>query len=367
MDLHRLAAGLVVVGFEGTEVPAQVRSLVAQGVFGAILFQRNIEGAAQVARLNDALKREAGRPFVTCVDQEGGRVARLRGEPFTALPPMRALGAQGDESLAFGAGALLAREVRAVGFDVDFAPVLDVDTNPQNPVIGDRSLSRESQEVARLGLALARGIESEGVASCGKHFPGHGDTSQDSHLTLPSLPHSMERLRRVELVPFAAYARAKLAALMTAHVVFEALDPGVPATFSRTVLTGLLRGELGFEGVLVSDDLEMKAIAQRFEMGEAGVRSVAAGADLLLVCHRADRQEEVIDALSAEAARSAAFRARVVEAARRVEAMARRFASAPQGEAGLARLRQPDHRSLAARLLQASAKGRDPTEPAKAT
>ncbi len=352
MDLHRLAAGLVVMGFEGTEAPAEARSLIAQGVCGAILFTRNIEGAAQVARLNDALKREAGRPFVTCVDQEGGRVARLRGAPFTALPPMRVLGELGDESLAFGIGALLAREVRAVGFDVDFAPVLDVDTNPRNPVIGNRSLSREGQEVARLGVALARGIESEGVASCGKHFPGHGDTSQDSHLTLPGLPHTMERLRRVELVPFAAYAREGLSAIMTAHIVFEALDPGIPATFSRTVLHGLLRDELGFRGVVVSDDLEMKAIADGFGMGEAGVRSVAAGADLLLVCHRADRQQAVIDALAAEAARSPTFRARVEEAARRVDAMVRRFASAPQGEAGLARLGQPDHRSLAMRAMR---------------
>ncbi len=325
--------------------------LVAQGVAGAILFKRNVAaGAGPVARLTDALKREAGRPFLVCVDQEGGRVARLRGEPFTALPPMRELGARGDEALAFAAGRVLAREVRAVGIDVDFAPVLDVDTNPANPVIGDRSLGRDAGEVGRLGVALARGIESEGVASCGKHFPGHGDTSQDSHLTLPTLPHAMGRLRDVELAPFAAYARAGLASIMTAHVVFEAVEPGVPATFSRRVLDGILRRELGFAGVIVSDDLEMKAIAERFSMEEAAVSSVAAGADLLLVCHRAERQQQVVDALAREAEGSGVFRERLAEAAGRVAALARRFASPPQGETGLRVLGGAEHRALAAGL-----------------
>lgn len=365
MDLHRLAASAVVIGFEGTEVPPEAWSLVGQGVAGAILFKRNASGgASQVARLTDALKREAARPFLVCVDQEGGRVARLRGEPFTALPPMREVGARGDEALAFAAGRVLARDVRAVGIDVDFAPVLDVDTNPANPVIGDRSLSRQAGEVARLGVALARGIESEGVASCGKHFPGHGDTSQDSHLTLPCLHHPMERLRAVELAPFAAYARAGLASIMTAHVVFEAVEPGLPATFSRRVLDGILRNELGFRGVIVSDDLEMKAIAERYSLAEAGVRAVAAGADLLLVCHRAQRQQEVIDGLAREAGASSAFRRRLEEAAERVAALARRFASPPQGEAGLLALETAEHRALAAGVAALGAHGRDPTEGA---
>jgi beta-N-acetylhexosaminidase len=145
------------------------------------------------------------------VDQEGGRVARLRGAPFTALPPMRALGASGDLSLVERAGLLLAHEVRAMGFDIDFAPVVDVDTNPANPVIGDRSFHRDAHQVAKLGVALSRGLEAGGVASCAKHFPGHGDTAKDSHTDLPKLPHDLKRLRDVELVPFAAYAKAGLA------------------------------------------------------------------------------------------------------------------------------------------------------------
>ncbi len=368
MDLNRIAASVVVIGFDGLQIPEATRELIERGAAGAILFKSNVESAPQVAELCAALKTIAGRPFLMCVDQEGGRVARLRGGPFSAVPPMRAIGERGDEGLCEQVGRLLAREVRAAGFDVDFSPVLDVDTNPANPVIGDRSLSRQPEAVARLGVALARGLEAEGVASCGKHFPGHGDTSTDSHLTLPLLPHAMDRLRRVELVPFAAYSRAGLASIMTAHVVFEALDPGTPATFSRKVLTELLRGELGFGGVIVSDDLEMKAIADHYSMAEAAVRTVAAGADLLLVCHRADRQSEVIEALAHEAKGSPAFRARLEEAAGRVRKLAAKFAAPPAGAAALERLAAAEHRALSTRVSSAgvSSAALDPTDAVRA-
>src|SRR5690606_31170698 len=158
-------------------------------------------------------------------------------------------------------GRLLGRELRAVGVDVNYAPILDVDTNPKNPIIGNRSFSRDPELVARLGVALGRGMEAAGVASCGKHFPGHGDTEQDSHQELPRLSHSIERLRNVELVPFRAWAEAQLAAVMTAHVIFEPLDPKYPATMSKRVLDGILRQELNYEGLIITDDIEMKAIA----------------------------------------------------------------------------------------------------------
>src|SRR5690606_30968294 len=216
-QLHRDVARLFMVGFPGTTPDSELLKLMAAGVSGAILFRRNVGTAEETAALNAELKAKAGRPFLLAVDQEGGRVARLRGAPFTSLPAMRTLGAQGDTNAIERVGRLLAHELRALHFDWDFAPVLDVDTNPANPVIGDRAFSDDPQEVARLGVALGRGLEAGGVASCGKHFPGHGDTSQDSHLELPHLPHDLERLRQVELVPFAAWARAGLASLMTAH------------------------------------------------------------------------------------------------------------------------------------------------------
>lgn len=363
MNWNRPAASVCMFGFEGVEPHQSLRAFIQDGIAGAVLFKRNLVAPPQIAGLSQALKHLADAPFLLGVDQEGGRVARLRGLPFTELPPMRALGAVNDETLAEDTGRVLAREVRAVGFDIDFAPVLDVDTNPDNPVIGDRSFSRDPETVTKLGLALSRGLEAEGVASCAKHFPGHGDTAQDSHLSLPSLPHDLKRLRAVELFPFGAYARARLASVMTSHVVFEALDPRIPATFSHRALTGLLRQELGFEGLIVSDDLEMRAIADRWSIGEAAVLSVAAGVDLLLVCHRVERQAEAIETLRKEAERSAAFRARLGEAVGRVSRFAAKWA---RGPAGLASLDDADHRARARRIIErltAAGPGlRDPTE-----
>ncbi|NPC73794.1 beta-N-acetylhexosaminidase [Corallococcus exiguus] len=357
--LYRDCARLFMVGFPGTRIDADLAALMDDGIYGAILFKRNVGTAAETAALCRDIKTRAGRPFILSVDQEGGRVARLRGEPFTALPPMRELGQRGDEALAERVGRLLAHELRAVGFDWDFAPVLDVDTNPANPVIGDRSFSRDPVEVGRLGVALARGLEAGGVASCGKHFPGHGDTTTDSHLTLPKLPHDLERLRRVELVPFQAFAKAGLASLMTAHVLFDALEQGVPATMSHRALNDLLRKELGFDGVVVSDDLEMKAIADHYSVAEAAVQGTLAGVDLFLVCHQADVQRTAIEALVKAVESGRVPRERITEAHRRLDALAARFAH--PAEDRLATLGDAEHRSLAQGLASAFT-GKDPTE-----
>jgi beta-N-acetylhexosaminidase len=245
---------------------------------------------------------------------------------------------------------------------VDFAPVLDVDTNPMNPVIGDRSLHAEALEVARLGVALGQGLEAGGVAACGKHFPGHGDTAQDSHLDLPRLPHGLARLRQVELLPFAAWARAGLGAVMTAHVIFEALDPGVPATMSAPVLEGLLRRELGFGGVVVSDDLEMRAVADHFSLERAVVDGLNAGVDLFLVCHHAEVQRAAIEAAVRAVESGAVRRERLAEASGRVQAWMRRFVHGPEDL--LATLGSEQHRRLAAGLDAGPLAGRDPTERA---
>jgi beta-N-acetylhexosaminidase len=361
-DVRRLAAGLFVVGFPGQTPDDAVKRLIDDGVAGVILFKRNVGTAAETAALVKALKVHAGRPLVAAVDQEGGRVARLRGSPFTALPAMRALGRTRDAGLLERVGRLLAFETRAVGFDWDFAPVLDVDTNAANPVIGDRALHHEAAEVARLGVALAQGMESGGVASCAKHFPGHGDTSLDSHLDLPTLPHGMVRLREVELVPFGAYAKANLASVMTAHVVFEALERGVPATMSAKAMTGLLRTELGFGGVIVSDDLEMKAIADRYAIEDAVVQSLGAGVDCFLVCHRADVQRKAIEAVVAAVETGRVPMARLVEAQGRVAALVRKFVKGPEDR--VAELGSPAHRALAEGLEVGTFAGKDPTEAA---
>lgn len=360
MSLFRDCASLFIVGFPGTSPDAEVKKLIDEGVGGVILFKRNVETPAQISSLVRTLKTHAGRPLMASVDQEGGRVARLRGAPFTALPPMRTLGASGDLALVERAGRLLAHEVRAMGFDLDFAPVVDVDTNPANPVIGDRSFHRDAHQVAKLGVALSRGLEAGGVASCAKHFPGHGDTAKDSHTDLPTLPHDLKRLREVELVPFAAYAKAGLASVMTAHVIFEALDPKVPATMSAKVLDGLLRKELGFDGVVVSDDLEMKAVADHFSIERAVVEGVLAGVDLFLVCHQAAVQRRAIEALVKAVETGELSKERLAQAQARVSGLVRRFVHGP--EELLSTLGTPEHARLAAGLNADSFTGRDPTE-----
>jgi beta-N-acetylhexosaminidase len=336
---------MFMVGFPGRVSDAGLRQLLREGIFGAVLFARNIGAPREVFELCRDIKQQTDRKIALAVDQEGGRVARLHGAPFTALPPMRQLGLRGDPALAERCGRLLAYELRAVGLDWDFAPVLDVDTNPSNPVIGDRALHREASEVARLGVALARGLESSGVASCAKHFPGHGDTAQDSHLTLPRLPHDFERLRRVELVPFRAYADAGLAAVMTAHVLFEAVEPDLPATMSRRVLEDVLRRELGFQGIIVSDDLDMKAITDYFPLEEAVARGVLAGVDLFLVCQDASSQHRAIEALIRAVESGRVPQQRVEESNRRLDAFANRFARPAQDL--VASLGSAEHRALA--------------------
>lgn len=366
-DLATRAAGLFTVGFPGRSVGPELARLLDLGVGGVVFFSRNVGTPEEVFELTSAIRRAAARPLVLAVDQEGGAVARLR-QGFTTVPPMRVLGRTADEGLAFEIGALLGRELRAVGFDMNYAPVLDVDTNPDNPVIGSRSLGRDPELVARLGVALARGLQASGVAACGKHFPGHGDTSQDSHLTLPRLPHSLERLRAVELVPFAAAVEAGIAAIMTAHVVFEALDAERPATMSAPVL-GLLREELGYDGVVVSDDVEMRAIADHFGVEDAVVRGLNAGVDQFLCCHTADLAERAIRAVVRAVEQGVVTEARLSEAHRRNLELCRRFEAPPDPISARSVPGCAEHLALIGRLSAsggtASGAVADPTEAAE--
>ena len=247
---------LLFVGFEGTEVPRDLAALLAQGrVGGVVLFSRNIESPAQLRELVDALHHAAPPelPPLLAIDQEGGRVQRLRA-PWTEWPPMRQLGDRDEPEATRAFAQALALELAELRIHLDFAPVVDVDTNPKNPVIGDRSFGREPARVIRHARAVIEALQAGGVAACAKHFPGHGDTDLDSHLRLPRVRHDLHRLREVELAPFAAAVAAGVASIMTAHVVFEAVDPRRPATLSPDVMA-LLREELGYDGVVLSDDL----------------------------------------------------------------------------------------------------------------
>ena len=286
---------LLFVGFEGTECPRPLAQLVAAGrVGGVILFSRNISDPAQlrrlVTKLRDLAPKEA--PLSIAIDQEGGRVQRLRA-PWTEWPPLRRFGELGEQTWIAELARALATELSECGIGLDFAPVVDVDSNPANPIIGDRSFSRDPARVATQAAVFIQAMQAAGVACCAKHFPGHGDTHLDSHLALPRLPHDLDRLFEVELPPFAAAIAAGVASIMTAHVVFEAVDKVRPATFSPDVIA-VLREQLGFGGLLFSDDLEMKAVADHWEPRHMVEAALGAGIDALLVCQRFDFVTEVL-------------------------------------------------------------------------
>lgn len=355
---HLPLGQLFVVGFEGTSVPERSRRLlIDEGLGGVILFKRNIEGLEQVVALNTELfeiGKAAGTPLIVSVDQEGGRVARLRGI-CSDVPSMRAVGnaAETDVEVPYRLGAMMARELCALGFHWDFAPVVDVDTNPDNPVIGERSFARDAQVVARLAARFIEGMQGAGVACSAKHFPGHGDTDVDSHHALPRLPHGLERLEDVELVPFRAAVQAGVASIMTAHVMFPALDESEPATLSPAILDGLLRKRLGYDGVVVSDDLEMAAVADRYGIEELVRLGLLAGVDLFLVCHDPAKQAAAVEAAHQLVASGRVPRERVTEALLRVAALKGRFVGAPAAPSlaeAQALVRCPPHLELAARL-----------------
>jgi beta-N-acetylhexosaminidase len=340
---------LLWIGFEGPEIPPAVADLVAAGrVGGVILFARNlprrvveedIRGAregppsrssertspvnpderaargggalapsvvdvpatevdpAGLRRLVRALRdlAPADAPLGVAVDQEGGRVQRLR-RPWTEWPPMATIGASDDVVRAREVGGAIARELRDVGFTLDFAPVVDVATNPDNPVIGDRAFSHDPARVTAHARAFTLAMQREGIAACAKHFPGHGDTRVDSHLDLPVLDHDRERLDRVELAPFRGVIDAGIAAIMSAHVSFPRLDAARPATLSPEVM-GILRGELAFDGLVFTDDLEMGAVAKHFSVEARTLGPLRAGCDVLLACRSLDLQLEMLRVL----------------------------------------------------------------------
>jgi beta-N-acetylhexosaminidase len=318
---------LLIGSFLGTSLPVELRSLAREfDLGGIILFSRNIEAPEQVAEVAgeaEGLGREL--PAWVSVDQEGGRVARLKA-PFTVWPPMATLGRSGSAPLAERFAAALAAELTAVGISLDYAPVLDIHTNPKNPVIGDRALAESAAEVATLGRAVVRGLQGAGIAACGKHFPGHGDTSTDSHLELPLVEHPPDRLRAVEFEPFRAAIAEQVAFIMTAHILVPSLDDQRPATLSPHIIDGLLRDALGYQGVILSDDLEMKAVAATRTVPEAAVEAIQAGCDAVLVCGGdVEVQAQTLEALVRAAESGDITAARLDDAVRRLVRTKARF------------------------------------------
>jgi beta-N-acetylhexosaminidase len=321
-ELERLALGCLFPGFAGYTPPDWIRRRLSEGLGGVVLYAWNVESPQQVTDLAAALRLE--RPDVlVAIDEEGGDVTRLETETGSSYPGNAALGAIDDVDLTERVGEALGADLAAVGVDLDLAPVADVNTNPQNPIIGIRSFGSHPDLVARHVAAFVRGLQSAGVAACAKHFPGHGDTSLDSHLELARVDVDREAFLAQALPPFRAAIEAGVRSIMTAHILVSALDD-VPATTSRAILTGLLREELGFEGMTMTDALEMRAISTTIGEEEGAVRALAAGADAFCLGHDLadDAVERIVRALVEAVSTERLSEGRLVEAAARVGGVA---------------------------------------------
>jgi beta-N-acetylhexosaminidase len=317
--LREKIAQMFLVGVGAQELTSEERMAMEHYSFGGfILFGHNCCDPAQILSLTRALwdTRKGLPPFIA-IDQEGGRVHRLP-KRFTHFPPAARLGETGNAKLAYRVASATAEELAALGINLDFAPVLDVNSNPKNPVIGDRSFASDPQKVIAFGEQWIHGLREGGIIPCGKHFPGHGDTDKDSHLDLPVVDRSLDELRKVELPPFVHACRNGIESLMTAHVIYRALDPKLPGTLSHNIVTGLLREELNYHGVVFSDDMEMKAISDHYGEEEAVALCVRAGIDVMLFCHELPRAIHAFDFLCSEFERDARVRSQVENSYNRI-------------------------------------------------
>jgi beta-N-acetylhexosaminidase len=282
-------AELIIMGFSGKSLsPESIRHIVDEGFTHFILFAHNYESKEQLIQLTDELQglgKAGGAPFIISADQEGGRVARFR-NGFTILPPARKIGDKGSPTFAFETSKIQARELHAAGIQLNFAPVCDINTNPKNPVIGDRAFGDQEDVVSRMVTASVRAHLLEKVEPCIKHFPGHGDTNLDSHLSLPTVTTPLETLKAREWIPFHKAMKSGCRYLMSAHILLPHIDPERPGTLSSTFLKDYVRQHLMYRGVIVSDDMEMGAITSNYGKEEAPILALQAGCDLL--CYRTE-------------------------------------------------------------------------------
>lgn len=351
-ERKRRAGQRLVLGLAGASLDQEQRRFFREvAPAGFIHFARNIESAAQIAELNRELVDLCpdDRPPLLSIDQEGGRVQRLKDTPW---PSMRALGNLADLPTTRQVAAAMAEELRATGFNLNFAPVCDVDSNPKNPVIGDRSFGKRPAEVAAQAVAFLEGLHSHGVIGCAKHFPGHGDTSVDSHLALPVVDKELGELREVELPPFRAMVKAGVGVVMTSHVLFPELDRELPATLSEKVLRRLLREELGYQGVVISDDLEMKAVRGRWAVPEVVELATRASVDLFCVGrsfeHDLTLSAQLFDALVRSQEQGQTLDEAARDATNRLWALRVRFLRATPAPPPLSVVGGPAFRALAA-------------------
>ena len=345
-----LAGKHFIGGFDGTTITPALKKLIQKcRIGGVILFSRNIESPTQVRTLVSRMQKLAPHPLFIGVDQEGGRVARMKG-PFTPIPPMAVVGKfyrdTGKIKPIIQLGRVMGKELRAVGYNWDFAPVTDVHSNPKNPIIGNRSFSPDPIVVSRCAAALICGLHAEGMLSCAKHFPGHGATSVDSHLDLPILKAAGRLLWKRDLFPYRKLVKeGVIRCLMTAHVRYPALDPENCATLSRAILTDLLRKRIKYRGLIVSDDLFMKAISDRFGIPSAAIRFFEAGGDIALICKEPEVQMETMARVAELAGKDRLLRDHLRRSHLRIERIRNRFCP-PTNLPPLSIIGSPEHRRM---------------------
>jgi beta-N-acetylhexosaminidase len=322
-ELRKIAGQLIMIRFPGTVLDQATADFIrANGIRGVCLFRGNMTDSVQLAKLTADLRDAMGPNALIAIDQEGGAVVRSTWVP--APPAAMGLGAADDTDLAYRTGAAVARAAKSLGFNWNFAPVLDLNNNPNNPVIAERSFGAEPKRAVELAMAWMAGSHAEGVACCVKHFPGHGDTHVDSHRDLPTVDKALPELDELELAPFRAAAPVA-PAMMTAHIVYPAIDPDNPATMSPAILDGILRKQWNYKGIIITDGMDMHAIAGRYGVGNAAVRALLAGADMVMALGTTETQNETLEAIAAALADGSLSQAAVDERLARLNALAQAY------------------------------------------
>ena len=327
MSLEEKIGQMILAGISGTTMDANTKKLVNQFHIGGIIFYKNnFNTPAQTIQLVNQLKTENSSrlPLFLSTDQEGGRVTRLPGG-LTNFPTNEQIGKVNNREFSYKIGTLLGRELKEFGLNLDFAPVLDINSNPNNPVIGDRSFGNNLEIVSELGIQTMKGIQSQNVISTIKHFPGHGDTSVDSHLDLPIVNKSLKELKELELIPFERAIDDGADVVMVAHILLPKLDKTNPASMSKAIMTDLLRDQLSFNGVIITDDMTMGAITEHFDIGKAAVESVKAGSDIILVGHNYNNVVEIISSLKTAVQNGEISEQRLNESTERIIQLKRKY------------------------------------------
>ncbi|WP_340016892.1 beta-N-acetylhexosaminidase [Paenibacillus sp. FSL K6-1318] len=328
LTLEEKIGQMILAGVQGTTLDAQAKQMIMDQKVGGIIFYANnvttLEGTAKFVQSIKDTNQSNPVPIFMSVDQEGGKVSRMP-ETVESIPSNKKVGQTNDSALAETMGELLARQVQLAGFNVDFAPVLDVNSNPKNPVIGDRSFGSSAELVSRMGIAEMKGFRNEGIIPVVKHFPGHGDTSVDSHLDLPVVNKTEKQLAELEWIPFQAAVKEQVEAVMVAHILFPKLDPDHPASLSDVIIGEHLRGKFKYDGVVITDDLSMGAIAKNFKLDEAALATVKAGSDILLVAHSYESAKTIFDTLMSAVKSGEISESRIDESVYRILALKQQY------------------------------------------